>query len=122
MKLFSVACCEKLAAAAGQQCTAIYGFGVLGTVGVMCAVCEWRMFDFCFCLKSVVGVYTAVSLPLQRYESRVAELEDMVARQSEVGSLSFSDEEVEEQFYGTSRLSVHVHVCVWCECMYVAML
>ena len=50
----------------------------------------------------------------------------MVARQSEVGSLSFSDEEVEEQLYGTYCLSVHVHVCVvcgvWCECMYVAML
>ena len=48
-------------------------------------------------------VYTLLPpFPFQRYESRVAELEDMVARQSEVGSLSFSDEEEEEQLYGTS--------------------
>ena len=48
-----------------------------------------------------VAILAAVSSSrLQKYESRVAELEDMVARQSEVGSVHFSDEE--EDLYGTS--------------------
>ena len=65
------------------------------------------------CLHSVLCVCGCTSCSLlfhlQRYESRVAELEDMVARQSEVGSLNLSDEE--EDLYGMSCL-VYTHCCM----------
>lgn len=62
----------------------------------------------CVCVLAVVS-----SSHLQKYESRVAELEDMVARQSEVGSLNFSDEE-EEDLYGMSCFVCTLYCMLLC--------
>ena len=98
---------------------------VLGTAKAL--LCVWYWLECCHlrqCLATVTALFVCVHPFLfQRYESRVAELEDMVARQSEVGSLCYSDEEEENQYgtsFGLSVLELHVCVCV-CVCVCVNM-